>query len=205
MVDWGAGPETGPQRHAPLDGMLPWSLPGGAVRLSELRFAAQIGLRLKPPAPAYLEGVPLPLQPNRVASRGALRTLWLGPDEWLVTSPGGLAPDLIGRLQRAVAAGQAVIVDLSASRTIIEVDGGQARTLLQKGSGIDLHPRAFGPGQCAQTVFAKLPVIIDQLAIGQPRTIELRGAPVYRLFVRRSAACWLAAWLIDAAGEFRYA
>src|SRR3954470_7887680 len=115
----GAMADPGPERRAPLDPMLPWSLPGGAVRLSELRFAAQIGLRLKPPVPAYLEGVPLPLTPNRVASRGALRTLWLGPDEWLVTSPGGLAPDLVGRLRRAVASRQAVIVDLSASRTII--------------------------------------------------------------------------------------
>jgi sarcosine oxidase subunit gamma len=202
MADPGADPRSdqgaGPERRAPLDGMLPWSLPNGAVRLSELRFAAQIGLRLKPPVPAYLEGVPLPLTPNRVASRGALRTLWLGPDEWLVTSPGGLAPDLAVRLRRAAASRQAAIVNMSASRTIIEIDGGQARTLLRKGCGIDLHPRAFGPGQCAQTVFAKVPVIIDQLAIPQ-----LGGAPVYRLFVRRSAARWLAEWLIDAADEFR--
>ena len=75
-----------PLRHSPLDGVLPWALPDGAVRLSELRFAEQIGLRLKPPVPAYLAGVPLPLTPNRVANMGALRTLWLGPDEWLVTA-----------------------------------------------------------------------------------------------------------------------
>ena len=105
-----------------------------------------------------------------------------------------LAPDLIGRLRRAVAERHAAVVDLSASRAIIEIAGPQARTLLQKGCGIDLHPREFGPGQCAQTVFAKLPVIIDQLG----------SAPIYRLFVRRSAARWLAEWLIDAAGEFRF-
>jgi sarcosine oxidase subunit gamma len=85
-------------------------------------------------------------------------------------------------------------VDLSASRAIIEIKGKEARRLLQKGCGIDLHPRAFGPGQCAQTVFAKLPVIIDQLS----------SMPVYRLLVRRSAARWLAEWLIDAAEEFRF-
>src|SRR4051794_41163320 len=101
MADPRSDQGAGPERRAPLDGMLPWSLPGGAVRLSERRFAAQIGLRLKPPVPAYLEGVPLPLQPNRVASRGALRTLWLGPDEWLVTSPADPALDLAGRLRRA--------------------------------------------------------------------------------------------------------
>jgi sarcosine oxidase subunit gamma len=186
-------------RYSPLDGVLPRALPDGAVGLSELRFAEQVGLRVKPPVAAYLAGVPLPLTPNRVAGMGALRTLWLGPDEWLVTAPQGFAPDLIGRLRRAVARRHATVVDLSASRSIIEIAGPRARTLLQKGCGIDLHPREFGPGQCAQTVFAKLPVIIDQLGLNQ-----FWAAPVYRLFVRRSAARWLAEWLIDAAEEFRF-
>jgi sarcosine oxidase subunit gamma len=53
----------------------------------------------------------------------------------------------------------------------------------------------FEPGCCAQTLFAKLPVIIDQVSAG----------PSYRLFVQRSAARWLADWLIDAAEEFRFA
>ena len=181
-------------RRSALQGILPWSLPGGAVALAELRFAEQVGLRLKPPIAAYLAGVPLPLMPNRVASMGPLRTLWLGPDEFLVTAPRGLAPDLTGRLHRAVARRSAAIVDLSASRAILEIAGPRARTLLQKGCGIDLHPRVFGPGHCARTVFAKLPVIIDQLS----------SAPAYRLFVHRSAARWLAEWLIDAADEFRF-
>jgi sarcosine oxidase subunit gamma len=196
---------VGLERHAPLDGVLPWTLPGSLVSLSELRCAEQVGLRMKPPVAAYLAGVPLPLTPNRVASMGQLRSLWLGPDEWLVTSPQGLAPDLIGRLTRAVAGRHATVVDLSASRAIIEIAGPQARTLLRKDCGIDLHPRVFGPGQCVQTIFAKLPVIIDQLGIIQ-LGINQRGAPpVYRLFVRRSAARWLAEWLIDAADEFRFA
>ena len=174
--------------------MLPWALPDGAVSLAELPFAEQIGVRVKPPVPAYLAGVPLPMQPNRVAAMRELRTLWLGPDEWLVTAPEGAAPDLLGRLTRALAGRHASVTNLSANRAIIEIAGAYARSLLEKGCGLDLHPRAFGPGQCAQTVFAKLPVIIDQLA----------ATPVYRLFVRRSASLWLAEWLIDAAEEFRF-
>ena len=179
-------------RRAALDGVLPWSLPGGEVSLAELRFAEQVGIRVRPPVPAFLAGVPLPLQPNRVAVMGPLRTLWLGPDEWLVTAPEGLAPDLIGRLRRELAGRTAWVGDLSASRTIIEIAGPHARTLLEKGCGLDLHPGAFRPGHCAQTLFARLPVIIDQSGT----------APSYRLFARRSAARWLTEWLIDAAGEF---
>jgi sarcosine oxidase subunit gamma len=169
-------------------------LPEGAVSLAELVFAELIGIRVKPPVPAYLAGVPLPMQPNRVAAMRELRTLWLGPDEWLVTAPEGAAPDLLGRLTRALFGRHASVTDLSASRAIIEITGSHARVLLEKGCGLDLHPRAFGPGQCAQTIFAKLPVVIDQLG----------AVPTYRLFVRRSAALWLAEWLIDAAEEFRF-
>lgn len=183
------------RRRSPIGDLLPWSLPDGAVVLSELRFVEQIGLRVKPPVAAYLAGVPLPLEPNRVAVMRSLRTLWLGPDEWLVTAPEGEAPDLRGRLTRALGARQATVTDLSASRAIIEIAGTHARTLLEKGCGLDLHPRAFAPGHCAQTLFAKLPVVIDQVG----------AAPSYRLFVRRSAARWLCEWLIDAAEEFRFA
>ena len=181
-------------RQSALAGVLPWSLENGAVALSELRFAEQIGIRAKPPVAAYLAGVPLPMQANRVASMREVRTLWLSPDEWLVTSPEGAAPDLIGRLTRALADRHAQVVNLSASRAVIEIAGPRSRALLEKGCGLDLHPRAFAPGCCAQTLFAKLPVIIDQLA----------ATPAYRVFVRRSAARWLAEWLIDAAAEFRF-
>jgi len=182
-------------RRSPLEGLLPWALPGETVVLGELRFAEQIGLRARPPVAAYLAGVPLPLEPNRVASMRELRTLWLGPDEWLVTAPQGVAPELLARITRALAGRQATVSDLSASRAAIEIAGRRARSLLEKGCGLDLHPRAFGPGQCAQTLFARLPVILDQVS----------AAPAYRLFVRRSAARWLCEWLIDAAEEFRFA
>ena len=187
------------RRLSPLDRVLPWALPAAAadtaVALDELRFVEQIGLRVRPPVAAYLGGVPLPLEANRVASMRTLRTLWLGPEEWLVTSPEGMAPDLMGRLTRALAGRHAQVTNLSASRAVIEITGSRARDLLEKGCGLDLHPRAFGPGCCARTLFAKLPVIIDQVG----------AAPVYRLFVPRSSARWLADWLIDAAREFAVA
>jgi len=191
-----AEPAEGLRRPA-IGGRLPWSLPGDAagprIVLTELSFARQIALRWRPPASAYLAGLPLPLEPNRVASMGPVRTLWLGPDEWLVTAPDGTAPELLTRLARAIAGQPAAIIDLSSSRAVVEIAGRMARTLLEKGCGLDLHPRAFAPGHCAQTLVARVPIILDQLS----------AAPAYRLFVRRSAARWLCDWLIDAAEEFR--
>jgi sarcosine oxidase subunit gamma len=162
-----------------------------SIELTRLAPARQIGLRVRPPAPAYLAGLPLPLEPNRVALMGAVRVLWLGPDEWLIVAEGE-APDLLPRLERAVAGRRAAVHDLSSSRMIVQIGGRHARDLLEAGCGLDLHPRAFGPGQCAQTLLARVPVILDR--VGE--------APHYRVLVRRSYARWLIDWLIDAAAQF---
>jgi heterotetrameric sarcosine oxidase gamma subunit len=163
-----------------------WSSP--TIDLRRAAPVRQVGLRLRLPFPAYLAGLPLPLAANRVAAMAALRVLWLGPDEWLIVADDD-APDLLPRLERAVAGRRAAINDLSSSRIIIEIAGSAARDLLAAGCGLDLHPRAFAPGQCAQTLVARVPVILDQLD----------DAPHYRLLVRRSSAAWLCDWLIDAA------
>jgi len=193
-----AGMTMAEGRRAPLEGLLPWVMNAAdgtqVVALSELAFARQIDIRLRGRVPAYLSGLPLPLRPNRSAGMRTVRVLWLGPDEWLVTAPEGAVPELPTRIARAVADRRAAVTDLSASRAIIEIAGTRARDLLQKGCGLDLHPRAFRADCCAQTLFARLPVIIDQLS----------AAPSYRLYVRRSSARWLCEWLIDAAEEFRY-
>jgi len=167
---------------------LPWS--SAAIQLSEKIALRQVGLRLRPPFPAYLAGLPLPLAPNRLAAMGPLRVLWLGPDEWLVVVPEEASADLPTRLARALARRRAAISDLSSSRTIIEIGGAAARDLIAAGCGLDLHPRVFVPGQCAQTLLARVPVIVDQLD----------AAPHYRVLVRRSYRSWLVDWLIDAAG-----
>lgn len=169
---------------------LPWSSP--LVTLAEAGPARQVGLRLRPPFPAYLAGIPLPLDPNRVAATGTVRVLWLGPDEWLVVADGD-APDLLPRLERAVAGRRAAVTDLSASRVIIELRGSGARELLAAGCGLDLHPRVFAPGQCARTLLARVQVILDQLD----------ATPHYRVLVGRSYARWLTQWMIDAAAGLR--
>ena len=162
--------------------------PSPAIELHELSPMRQVGLRLRPPVPAYLAGIALSLRPNRVTTSGTVRVLWLGPDEWLVVGDGEM-PELLPRLRRALSGRHAALNDLSSSRVVFELAGNGARDLLAAGCGLDLHPRVFGPGQCAQTLLARVPVIIDQLD----------AAPVYRLFVRRSYAQWLADWLFDAA------
>ncbi len=78
-----------------------------------------------------------------------------GPDEWLVVGPDGDTLDLIRLLTEAVADDPGSVVDVSANRSTLVVSGPNARDLLEKGCTLDLHPRTFGAGRCAQTTFAR--------------------------------------------------
>ncbi|MBF6605360.1 MAG: sarcosine oxidase subunit gamma [Chloroflexi bacterium] len=180
------------------------ALPGGA---REVPFLSQIDLRVDPTdavsmtAVAATLGFTVPTVPDSVAGIGDLHALWLGPDEWLVVGRPGRARELEDRLRAALSVPRAdaaavsatlavaSVVDISANRTTIELAGSSARELLEAGCPIDLHPRAFGPGRCAQTLLARANVIVWQ-------TID---EPLYRLLVRPSFGAYVAAWLLDAA------
>jgi sarcosine oxidase, subunit gamma len=177
-------------RRAPLHGLLPWSPPGGTIVLAEPPLLTQIDLRLRQPGDT-VAGIRLPLDANRVAATGTVRCLWLGPDEWLLTAPADAGARLLAALPRALAGRHHAVTDVSAARAAIEISGPQARALLAAGCSLDLHPRVFAPGYCAQTLLARLQVILDQLD----------ASPRYRLFVGTASAHWLLGWLIDAAAD----
>ena len=80
---------------------------------------------------------------------------------------------------------------MSGGQAVVNITGAHSRDLLAKGCGLDLHPRAFGPGRCAKTILAKAGVIIRQVD----------DSPSFDVIVRRSVADYLARWLEDAAQE----
>ncbi|MCX5149594.1 sarcosine oxidase subunit gamma [Streptomyces sp. NBC_00320] len=171
---------------------------GGALRLAELPFLAQVDVRLDPKGPAadavgLALGFPLPTQPNTVAHGGEFAALWLGPDEWLVIGPAGTRTQLEARLREAVGDRRAAVTDVSAQRTTLLVGGARAAELLAHGCSLDLHPRAFGSGRCAQTTLARAQVVL--VPCDEHR-------PGFRVLVRSSFAGYLAAWLLDAASEY---
>jgi sarcosine oxidase, subunit gamma len=161
-------------RRSPLDGV---ALTGG---VRELPFLAQVSVRTQAP------GSSLPTEPNTVAGDASHAALWLGPDEWLAIGP----PGSEAALETDLRATGATVVEVSANRTTLELRGPRARELLEFGCPIDLDPRVFGPGRCAQTLLARANVLIWFVA-DDPE-------PVYRLLVRPSFAAYVAAWLADA-------
>jgi sarcosine oxidase subunit gamma len=156
-----------------------------AAGASEVAFLAQVDLRLDP---ALAPAVPpwLPLAPNTWSGAGDREALWLGPDEWLLVGPPGSAPAIVAELEGGLAGRHRSVVDVSANRAVLDLAGADRAELLAQGCGLDLHPRAWQPGRCAQTLLARVPLLLQ----------ERDGAT--RLFVRPSFAAWLVDWLAAA-------
>ncbi|MFC8363467.1 sarcosine oxidase subunit gamma [Streptomyces griseorubiginosus] len=170
---------------------------GGAVRLAELPFLTQLDVRLDPKGAAadavgLALGLTLPVEPGTVVRAGELTALWLGPDEWLVVAPPGRR-DTAARVREAAGDEPVSVVDVSAQRTTLLVSGPRARDLLAHGCALDLHPRAFGAGRCAQTTLGRTQVVL--VARDEPST-------GFWVLVRSSFAGYLADWLVDAAVEW---
>ena len=169
--------------------------PTAAMR--ELPFRGLVSLRLDPRdkgARAAVESALVAALPeaNRVASCAAGSILWLGPDEFLVATAPGSEAALTASLATTLRGRRGAVVDISDGRTTIALSGRHARDVLAKGCGLDLHPRNFAPGQCAQSVLAKVKIALHQLDDAS-----------YHIVVERSVAEYLWLWLADAAHEYR--
>ena len=135
-------------------------------------------------------GLELPATPNTVVSGPEYRALWLGPDEWLLQSTSPCTPGVERTLRPLIGTELAAVVDVSSGYTVLELTGARVREVLRKGCPLDVHPRVFAVGQCAQTHFFKAGIILRPAA---------RDA--YELIVRRSFADYTARMLLDAAAE----
>jgi sarcosine oxidase subunit gamma len=187
------------RRESPLVARIEAGLPvrfaAPGVRLQEQAFLGHISLRCDP-ADSTLTGAiegavqcSLPRAPNTFRlSQAGHKVLWLGPDEWLVVTPEGREALLAQSLRQAAGEGFATVVELGSGQTVIGISGQRAREVIAKGCPLDLHPRAFGPGSCAQSRLARALVTLAQVD----------DAPTFELIVRRSFADYLWQWLLDA-------
>ncbi|HKX10729.1 MAG TPA: sarcosine oxidase subunit gamma family protein [Stellaceae bacterium] len=135
-------------------------------------------------------GVAPPTEPNTVASSGDVSLLWLGPNEWLATAPAE-KQNVVDQLETALSGQHHSVIDVSEGRIVLELEGANARAALAQELSLDLRPTSFGPGRCAQTGLARVPVILQQID----------GAPRFRIFVRRSFAPYVTDWLRSTIAE----
>jgi sarcosine oxidase subunit gamma len=187
-------------RRSPLHDMATRIRDGGLtdgfpVQVTERPFFTMVSVRVAPDSAGArgidaVLGAPLPRKVGETSRAAEDTVLWLGPDEWLVVSEAG-ADHLVDRLRGAAGETPAQILDLSANRTVIEVTGPRARSVLEKGCPADLHPRSFTEGMAIVTSLARVPLLVWKVE-----------ADVFRVVPRASFAQYVAAWLLDAVREF---
>jgi sarcosine oxidase, subunit gamma len=101
----------------------------------------------------HVLGIALPTIPNTTTRNRDVVALWLGPRSWLL-----LAESSTPRLDRfeetrdAINTVEGALFDVSASRVAFRVSGAHATSVLASSCPLDLHPRAFAAGACAQSV-----------------------------------------------------
>lgn len=167
------------------------------VRIEEMPFLELNNIRGNSNSPEFAQavgevlGITLPVEANTV-SVGATHVLWwLGPNEWLAQSrqdtPAVLEAALRGRFGDQFS----TTVDVSSGYTTLRLSGVHARDVLQKGCPLDLHPKAFTEGQCAQSYFFKAGMTVRPQADG-----------AWVVIVRRSFADYVVRMMLDAAQEF---
>ena len=171
---------------------------GAGVVISEKPYLGHLNLRGDSSDSTFSDavgialGFDLPVEPNSVSGGSDMQALWLGPDEWLVVTPPEERGPVADGLDEALAGVHSSVTDISGGQTLINLSGENAREVLAKGCSLDLHPRAFGEGRCAQTLVSGANVIL----------VWAGPEPSFDLIVRRSFADYLAIWLHDAALEY---
>jgi sarcosine oxidase subunit gamma len=171
---------------------------GNAPEIRETPFLGYLNLRGRSSDTAFLAallkvlGCEPPVEANTMIESGDLRIYWLGPDEWLIITPTGKQLQLQAQLLKALDGVFSSVVDNSSGLTLVEVLGDNAGPLLATDCPLDLHPREFKPGQCAQTRLAKAGMTIA----------PMRDGSGFELIIRRSFADYLLLWLQDAALTF---
>jgi heterotetrameric sarcosine oxidase gamma subunit len=133
-------------------------------------------------------GIDLPVGPKRAAT-DRIAFIGTGPRTWLALRQDG--GSLVDDLQHALG-DIAAVSDQSDGYAVLRLSGDKVRATFEKGLSVDLHPRAFRPGDAAVTTCSHLGVIIWQLD----------EAPSYEIALFRSLAAAFWHWLAESAAEF---
>jgi sarcosine oxidase subunit gamma len=167
------------------------------IRYAEIGLRGHVNLRGNAADPAFADaaaralGTALPTLANTTRDGDRCTVYWLGPDEWLVVTPGENAASIAKALAGALRGVHSSVTDVSGGQTILVLRGASVRELLAKGCPLDLHPAAFAPGACAQSHLARAAVLLRPLS-----------DEAMEIIVRRSFADYLWAWIEAAGAEY---
>jgi methylglutamate dehydrogenase subunit D len=127
-----------------------------------------------------------------LATLKSVGVLWAGPDQYYVQSTTKSEAALYTELKTKLS-NIASVTDQSHGRVTIRISGPKVRTVLAKGTPIDLHTDEFSIGKSALTQMAHVGVHLTRTGIDEFTLSVFRGF---------SESFW--EWLISQAVEFGY-
>ncbi len=101
----------------------------------------------------------IPEQRSAVISDNNTRILWSAPRTWLIVSNKEKIIDII---KQNCNEKDFAITDISHSRAVIQIKGGQAREVLKKGSPVNFNE--FNANKSVGTVFHGISIVIDSIS-----------------------------------------
>lgn len=191
-------PDTGgfsPSKTTPLSGL---PAPLGGITLEERPYVGKVNLRGNPGDDAFSNavrsviGCSPPTEPNMVTSSDGHTVFWLGPNEWQIHGAEDTQDALVAGLRDALEGLHAAVVDVSDYYVVMRLSGEKTFEVLGKGTPLDLHPRSFPAGRCAQTRFGHATVLLHKAS---DDTVDLQ--------VRWSFAEYVWTYIVDGTREYR--
>jgi len=135
-------------------------------------------------------GVTLPPTLGLVGEKDERVALWLGPDEWLLTSGDG-DPDLFPQtIASRLAAIPYSLVDVTHRQVGLTIRGERSSRVLSAGCPMDLRLRAFPVGFATRTIFDKAEVVLWR-----------QGPDKFHVEVWRSFAPYVVSALLEASRD----
>jgi sarcosine oxidase subunit gamma len=124
--------------------------------------------------------------PSSVAD-GDPRSLWIGPDHWLLISNSMKSDSIISNCKEWLGQTLYNAVDYSAALSVLRICGVNAGELLATGCGLDFRPEKFPIGMCCRTRLAQIAAVIVR-----------ETAEQFDVYIDRSYGTYLLDWLNEA-------
>ena len=140
---------------------LAWNVRGNPVRAAfaaAVEMALGVSLPMRPNASA--RGIALPTQLHASERGGAGALLCLGPRSWLFVAGRPAANGAFEAARKALTDAEGALFDVSSSYVGWTISGDAATRVLNRGCPLDLHPRVFRPGDCAQSPLGHVNALI---------------------------------------------
>ncbi len=194
-----------PEARSPLAGVYRPGRSGAAAGEPGVRIAEVRGLDLVQVAgwPDTFDGVaaavseatacPAPSDTRNAASADPVTVFMTGPERLLIVAPE--SQGLHGKLVARLAADQAAVTRLDHGRAVLRLAGSAARDVLAKGLPVDIDDSVFPAGAFAQSMLEEVAALVH-------RRPDEGGQPIFDIYVTRSLAHIVFAWLQEAAAEF---